>query len=156
MAQLTKNPPAVQETWVPSLGWEDPLEKGKATHSRILARRIPWTVWSMGSQSRKRVSDFHFQLRQRLSLRVNRRVTFTYTVGARLYFSQISDIYIFNDACGWATSGPQLLGKTILTLIVTSFFSTSGLWTTLTPSRKSRLRRLFFSCPNRGGHPNSK
>ena len=44
MAQLVKNPPAVQETWVQSLGWEDPLEKGKATHSSILAWRIPWTV----------------------------------------------------------------------------------------------------------------
>ena len=44
VAQLVKNPPAMQETWVPSLGWEDPLEKGKATHSNILAWRIPWTV----------------------------------------------------------------------------------------------------------------
>ena len=43
MAQLVKNPPAVQETWVQSLGWEDHLEKGKATHSSILAWRIPWT-----------------------------------------------------------------------------------------------------------------
>ena len=50
IAQLVKNPPAMQETWVPSLGWEDPLEKGKAAHSSILAWRIPWTVWSMGSQ----------------------------------------------------------------------------------------------------------
>ena len=44
MAQLVKNPPAMQETWVRSLGWEDPLEKGKATRSGILAWRIPWTV----------------------------------------------------------------------------------------------------------------
>ena len=44
VAQLVKNPPAMQETWVQSLGWEDPLKKGKATHSSILARRIPWTV----------------------------------------------------------------------------------------------------------------
>ena len=50
VAQLVKNPPAMQETWVRSLGWEDPLEKGKATHSSILAWRIPWTVWSMVSQ----------------------------------------------------------------------------------------------------------
>ena len=42
--QLVKNPPAMWETWVRSLGWEDPLEKGKATHSSILAWRIPWTV----------------------------------------------------------------------------------------------------------------
>ena len=44
VAQLVKNLPAMQETWVQSLGWEDPLEKGKATHSSILAWRIPWTV----------------------------------------------------------------------------------------------------------------
>ena len=44
MAQTVKNPPAVQETWVPFLGWEDPLAKGKATHSSILAQRIPWTI----------------------------------------------------------------------------------------------------------------
>ena len=40
MAQLVKNPPAMRETWVRSLGWEDPLEKGKATHSSILTWRI--------------------------------------------------------------------------------------------------------------------
>ena len=44
MAQLVKNPPAMWETWVRSLGWEYPLEKGMATHSSILAWRIPWTV----------------------------------------------------------------------------------------------------------------
>ena len=44
VAQLVKNPPALRETWVRSLGWEDPLEEGKATHSSILAWRIPWTV----------------------------------------------------------------------------------------------------------------
>ena len=43
MTQLVKNPPAMWETWVGSLGLEDPLEKGKATHSSILAWRIPWT-----------------------------------------------------------------------------------------------------------------
>ena len=44
VAQLVKNPPAMQETWLQSLGWEDPLEKGKATHSSALAWRISWTV----------------------------------------------------------------------------------------------------------------
>ena len=44
VAQLVKNPPAVGKTWVWSLGWEDPLEKGKATHCSILAWRIPWPV----------------------------------------------------------------------------------------------------------------
>ena len=50
MAQLVKNPPAMWETWVRSLSWEDPLEKGTATHSSSLPWQIPWTVYSMGSQ----------------------------------------------------------------------------------------------------------
>ena len=50
VTQLVKNPPAVRETWVQSLGWEDPLEKGKTTHFSIVAWRIPWTIQSMGSQ----------------------------------------------------------------------------------------------------------
>ena len=48
VAQLVMNLPAMQETWVLSLGWEVPLEKGKATHSSILARRIPWTGIALG------------------------------------------------------------------------------------------------------------
>ena len=51
VAQLVKkNQPAMRESWVRSLGWEDPLEKEKATHSSILDWRIPWAVKSMGSQ----------------------------------------------------------------------------------------------------------
>ena len=55
MAQLVKNPPAMQDTWVQSPGQEDPMEEGMATHSSILAWRIPWTeepggLQSMGSQ----------------------------------------------------------------------------------------------------------
>ena len=54
-AEMVRNLPAMQETWVQSLGQEDPLEKGMATHSSILAWRIPWTeepgmLQSMGSQ----------------------------------------------------------------------------------------------------------
>jgi len=43
VAQMVKNLPAMQETWVQSLGWKDPLEKGMATQSSTLAWRIPWT-----------------------------------------------------------------------------------------------------------------
>ena len=55
-AQMVKNLPVMQETWVQSLGWEDSLEKGMATHSSILAWRIPWTeepgeLQSMWSQT---------------------------------------------------------------------------------------------------------
>ena len=57
---MVKNPPAIQETWVRSLGGKDPLEKGMATYSSILAWRIPWIVepgWlqSMGSQTVRHV-----------------------------------------------------------------------------------------------------
>ena len=51
MAQMVKNLPAVWETWVRSLGWEDPLEKSMATLSSILAWRIPWTEEPGGLQS---------------------------------------------------------------------------------------------------------
>ena len=62
VTQLVKNPPVMQETWVRSLGWEDPLEREMATHSTSLAWRIPWTeepggLQSMGSQSQTRLSD---------------------------------------------------------------------------------------------------
>ena len=51
MAQIVKNLPAMQETWLQFLGQEDPREKGTATHSSILAGRIPWTEKPGGLQS---------------------------------------------------------------------------------------------------------
>ena len=62
MGVAVKNLPAMKGTWVPSLGWEDPLEEGLATHSNVLAWRIPWTeepgrVQSMGAKSWTRLSD---------------------------------------------------------------------------------------------------
>ena len=72
VAQMVKNPAAMLETWVRSLGWEDPLKKGMATHSSILAWRIPWieepwqaTVHRV-TKSPTRLSDFHFVLRASL------------------------------------------------------------------------------------------
>ena len=61
VAQMVKNLPAMQETQVRSLGWEDPLEKGMATHPSILAWRIPWTEEPGGLQSMgpQRVGHFH-------------------------------------------------------------------------------------------------
>ena len=55
MVQTIKNPPAMRETWVPSLGWEDPLEEGMATQSSTLAWRMPWTEepGGCGPQGRK-------------------------------------------------------------------------------------------------------
>ena len=62
VAMTVKNLPVTQETWIRSLGREDPREKGMAAHSSIAAWRIPWTgapggLQSMGSQSRTRLSD---------------------------------------------------------------------------------------------------
>ena len=65
IAQIVKNPPAVWETWVRSLGWEDPLEEGMATHSSILAWRIPmdgrawWARVHGVAKSRTRLSTAH-------------------------------------------------------------------------------------------------
>ena len=56
VAQMVKKTPAVQETWVQSLGWEDPLE---TTHSNILAWRIPWTTVHGITKSRTRLNDIH-------------------------------------------------------------------------------------------------
>ena len=57
-AQMVKNSPAMWETWVRSLGWEYLLEKGKATHSRILDWRIPWTIVHGVAKSQTQLSDF--------------------------------------------------------------------------------------------------
>ena len=67
VVQTVKNPPATQETWVQSLDQEDPLEKGMATHSSILAWRILWTeesgrLQSVGLQSQTQLSNFTFSL----------------------------------------------------------------------------------------------
>ena len=62
VVQLVKNLPTMRQTWVRSLDWEDPLEKGKATLSSILAWRIPWTVLFPGvAKSQTWLNDFHFQ-----------------------------------------------------------------------------------------------
>ena len=61
VAQMVKNLPAMRETWIQALGWEDPLEKGMATHSSILAWRIPWVYSSWGRKEldmTKRLSLF--------------------------------------------------------------------------------------------------
>ena len=57
---MVKNPPTIQETLLQSLGREDPLENGKATHSSILACRVPWTTVHAVAKSWTRLSDFHF------------------------------------------------------------------------------------------------
>ena len=65
VAQMVKRLPAMRETWVQSLGWEDPLEKEMATHSSILAWKIPWTkepggLQSMGRKESDTTERLHF------------------------------------------------------------------------------------------------
>ena len=82
VAQLVKNPPAMQETWVRSLGWSDTLEEGMATHSSILVWRIPvdrgtWQATVMGSQTVRHdwaTKHMQAQNRKRLTDRENRLV----------------------------------------------------------------------------------
>ena len=62
VAWTAKNLPAMQETWVQSLGGEDPLEKGKATHSSVLAWRIPWT-WELGRLQSRGVTENQTRLK---------------------------------------------------------------------------------------------
>ena len=60
VAQLVKNLPTMRETWVRFLGWEDALEKGKATHSSILDWKIPWTTVHGVTKSQTHLSNCHF------------------------------------------------------------------------------------------------
>ena len=84
VAQLVKNLPAMQETWVQSLGWEDPLEKGKATHPSILAWRISWTTVHGVTKSQIRLSDFHFHFYHELEFLFSQ---FHQNVPLYLYFT---------------------------------------------------------------------
>ena len=63
MAQLAKNLPAMWDTWVRSLGWKDPLEKGKATHTSILAWRIPRLYSPWGHKESDTAERLHFTYR---------------------------------------------------------------------------------------------
>ena len=84
MTKLVKNPPVRRETWVRPLGWEDPLEKGKATHSSILAWRIPWAVQSKEStKSWIWLSDFHFHFHTsiKLILKLGQKIWTLYKTG---------------------------------------------------------------------------
>ena len=68
VAQMVKRLPTMRETWVQSLGWEDLLEKEMATHSSILAWKIPWTEEPGVAKSQTRLSDFTCSAEQELRL----------------------------------------------------------------------------------------
>ena len=73
VAQMVKNPPAMQNTWVQSLGWEDPLQEGMATHSSILAGRIPkdrgawWATVHAVTNSQTRLNNKHKHIQYLIS-----------------------------------------------------------------------------------------
>ena len=99
MAHLVKNLPAMQETWVRFLGWEDHLEKGKATHSTILAWRIARTGQSMGSQ------------------RVGHNwATFTHSLTHSLYKVQLYSMFISSPGC------PEACIKACMMYLVLLYF----------------------------------
>ena len=93
VAQMVKNLPAMWETRVWILGWEDPLEKGMKTHSSILAWRIPWTEgnWQASPQGRK-VSDETEWLTLTLSLSYIYIILFNFALNIWLYFIYLNGI----------------------------------------------------------------
>ena len=89
VAQLVKNLPAMQGTWVQSLGGEDSLEKGKTTHSSVLAWRILWTTVHGAAKSRAQLSDFHFTFTF-FTIWASREIPNPFTVGIPYDFWQHS------------------------------------------------------------------
>ena len=99
---MVKTLPAVQETRVRSLGWEDSLEKEMATHSSVLAWRIPWTeepgrLQAFGLKSRTRLSDFHFTAHFRITRRKIIHVIFFYRTSSSRTWQGARDIV---NPCG--------------------------------------------------------
>ena len=117
MAQLVKNPPAMRETRVWSLGWEDPLEEGKATHSSILAWRIPRIIpWGRkDSDTTEQLSVTAHRLSGILAWRIPRTVypmgsqrvrhdwvTFTFTLGASLLAQTVKNLPAMQNTQVWS------------------------------------------------------
>ena len=95
VAQLVKNPSTMRATCVRPLGWEDPLEKGKATYSSILAWRIPWTIVSGVTKSRTWLNDFHFTPLSRTGIRNSVFILLTLA-------ACIPDLNIFSSVGPWS------------------------------------------------------
>ena len=96
MAKLVKNLPAMWETWVRSLGWEDPLEKGKAAHSSILAENSMDCIVYGVAKSRTWLSDFH-TLTMNLNLTNSNKTISSHTLHIRHNNSFLSVTYIYYD-----------------------------------------------------------
>ena len=129
VAQLVKNPPAMRETWVWSLGWEDPLEKGKAAHSSVLAWRIPWTGITLGYKELDTTEwlSFHFTCRFCLFLGV---LDILIILHMSLMCYSMFSILVFLDAsdCVFSLDLPSLsivlssaISSLLLNLVSSSF-----------------------------------
>ena len=153
MAQLVKNPPATQKTLVQSLGREDPLENGKATHSSILAWRIPWTTVHGVAKSWTQLSDFHFHFVSYLNpKKLNNQNTQIDTADAHMSMAELWNfLVVWYLMCSLATGGrgsnmqvhqpyvvahrqswnvpdkPQWMGDLHLTCVLHLFFLLSNL-----------------------------
>ena len=144
VVEAVKNPPAMQKTWVRSLGWKDPLEKGTATHSNILAWRIPWTeepggLQSMGSQrvGHNRALSIHFL---KLNRSQNVTVSWSWFVFILVFFfltpssvipvdrtlchlqfqcECLSCFHLYYSCKRWLNWWPQVIKETLNTLMNT-------------------------------------
>ena len=101
IAQLVKNPPAMWETWVKSLGWEDPLKKGTATHSSILVWRIPWTGESSPWGRKKPDMTEQLSLVGPFSMKIKPSFISTNYSSRKQYKQQIHSMFFFQ--------GPQFV-----------------------------------------------
>ena len=84
VAQLVKNSPAMEESWVQSLGWGDSLEKGKATHSSIMTWRIPWTTVHGVTKNQTQLSDFQGETQFKMMMLVG-PVSHGHTASTAIY-----------------------------------------------------------------------
>ena len=120
VAQLVKNPPAMQETRLQFLGWEDPLEKGTATHSSILAWRIPWTVWGCKE----------WDMSEQLWLSNSLPLLSIYLICLFSFLYFLFNLVLFYDSIFFSCSGTLalLLCLTLVTFL-RNFFPSCNPWT---------------------------
>ena len=132
MTQLVKNPPATRETWVRSLGWEDPLEKGTATHSRVLAWRIPWIQSTGSKRVRHDWATFAFGLKDWIFVEISQYLPFQHRKGIQSThcFSIELSVYpvplVANSK--QALKASQFSFVLIFNLAVMEYFQFCGLW----------------------------
>ena len=139
MAQIIKNMPAMQETWVQSLGWEDPLEKGKVTLSQYsgLENSMDSIVHGV-AKSRTLLSNFHFHFQSLFTF------PYPWWMIFRMIFSKfgkelISDMYLYNVLIRWQS----FLSQTILRLFRAPHIIIGNLWNCDVNNPSSAICQLY-------------